>query len=155
MDAFNKRMLLTLRVDNNRTYARIDAPSVGGNMAADECGVMSYASRVQTVEVPFFALQLNRYADYSFYVQRGAVTPPEYSVAGTAAASIAGMPGAIPPSPPGEPLPTVGSLLDLCTLAGFTEQLYVAHTGTDGWSRLSGYDSSAARAFVLAPETEA
>jgi hypothetical protein len=29
--------------------------------------------------------------------------------------------------------------------------LYVAHLGTDGWSRLSQYDSSAARAFVLAP----
>jgi nitrite reductase/ring-hydroxylating ferredoxin subunit len=43
----------------------------------------------------------------------------------------------------------VGSLLDACVLAGFTEQLYVAHMATDGWSRQSQYDTSAARAFVL------
>jgi hypothetical protein len=55
------------------------------------------------------------------------------------------------PSPPADAPPTVDSLLDACTLAGFTEQLYVAHTGTDGWSRLSAYDAGAARAFVLAP----
>ncbi|NHZ99627.1 hypothetical protein [Massilia sp. CCM 8734] len=151
VDAALKRMVLTVRVDNNPTFARIDAPAVGGSMAADECGVMHYGESAQAVAVPFLALQLNRFASYSFYVQRGAVSPPEYSLAGTAAGSAAGMAGAIPPSPPVDPLPTVGSLLDACSLAGFTEQLYVAHSGTDGWSRLSAYDSSAARAFVLAP----
>lgn len=151
VDAALNRMVLTVRIDNNPTFARIDAPAVGGSTAADECGVMHYSASSQPVAVPFLALQLNRYANYSFYVQRGAVAPPEYSLAGTAAASIAGMPGALPPSPPADPLPTAGSLLDACTLAGFTEQLYVAHTGTDGWSRLSAYDDSAARAFVLAP----
>jgi hypothetical protein len=138
-------------VDNNPTLARIDAPSVGGSLAADECGVMSYASRALAVDVPFLALQRNRFASYSFYVQRGAVTPAEYSAVGTAAVNAAAMPGAIPPSPPGDPLPTVDSLLDSCNLAGFTEQLYVAHMATDGWSRQSQYDRSAARAFVLAP----
>jgi hypothetical protein len=151
VDAALNRMRLTVRLDNNPTYARIDAPAVGGATAADECGVMNYATRALAVDVPFLALQRNRFASYSFYVQRGAVSPAEYSVASTAAATMAGMAATIPPSPPGDPLPTVGSLLDACTLAGFTEQLYVAHSGTDGWSRLSGYDSSAARAFVLAP----
>jgi hypothetical protein len=144
------RMVLTVRVDNNPAYARIDAPSVGGSAAADACGVLRYGARDVAVGVPFVALQINRFANYAFYVQRGAVTPPEYRVAGTAAASVATMPGALPPSPPADPQPTVDSLLDACTLAGFTEQLYVAHTGTDGWSRLSGYDASAVRAFVLA-----
>ena len=97
------------------------------------------------------ALQRNRYATYSFYVQRGAVSPPEYSLGGTAAVNAAGMPAALPPSPPADAPPTVGSLLDACTLAGFTEQLYVAHMATDGWSRQSQYDSPAVRAFVLAP----
>ena len=101
--------------------------------------------------MPFLALQRNRFATYSFYVQRGAVSPAEYSASGTAAANAAGMPGAIPPSPPGDPLPTVDSLLDACVLAGFTENMYVWHGATDGWSRQSQYDSSAARAFVLAP----
>lgn len=151
VDAAQNRMVLTLRVDNNATFARIDAPSVGGSTAADECGVMNYASRALAVAVPFLGLQRNRFAAYSFYVQRGAVSPPEYSANGTAAANAAGMPAAIPPSPPGDPQPTVDSLLDLCTLAGFTENLYVAHLATDGWSRQSQYDTSAARAFVLAP----
>ena len=151
VDAAFDRMVVPVRVDNNPTLARIDAPSVGGNLAADECGVMNYASLALAVVVPFLALQRSRYASYSFYVQRGAVWPPEYSVAGTAAANAAAMPGAIPPSPPGDPLPTVGSLLDACPLAGFTEQLYVAHMATDGWSRQSQYDAIAARAFVLAP----
>lgn len=151
VDAALNRMVLTVRVDNNATFARIDAPSVGGSSAADECGVMNYASRALAVDVPFLALQRNRFADYSFHVQRGAVSPPEYSANGNAAANAAGMPAAIPPSPPGDPQPTVGSLLDLCVLAGFTENLYVAHTASDGWSRQSQYDSSAARAFVLAP----
>lgn len=151
VDAANNRMVLTLRVDNNPTFARIDAPSVGGSTSADECGVMNYASRSLAVDVPFLALQRNRFANYSFYVQRGAVSPPEYQANGTAAANAAGMPAAIPPSPPGDPQPTVDSLLDLCTLAGFTENLYVAHTATDGWSRQSQYDRSIARAFVLAP----
>lgn len=151
VDTALNRMVLTLRVDNNPTFARIDAPAVGGTTAADECGVMNYASRALAVDVPFLALQRNRFATYSFYVQRGAVSPPEYSVSATAAANAAGMPATIPPSPPGDPLPTVDSLLDACTLAGFTEQLYVAHMATDGWSRQSQYDSSRARAFVLAP----
>jgi len=151
VDAALNRMVLTLRVDNNPTFARIDAPAVGGTTAADECGVMNYASRALAVDVPFLALQRNGFATYSFYVQRGAVSPPEYSVASTAAANAAGMPATIPPVPPGDPLPTVGSLLDACTLAGFTEQLHVTHMATDGWSRQSQYDSSQARAFVLAP----
>ncbi len=151
VNAAQNTMAITVRVDNNPTYARIDAPQVGGSTAADQCGVMNYSARAQAVAVPFHALQINRFARFDFYVQRGAVLPPEYRVAAAAAASVATMPGAIPPSPPGDPLPTVGSLLDSCNLAGFTEQLLVAHLGTDGWSRLAQYDSSAARAFVLAP----
>jgi hypothetical protein len=151
VNAAQNFMVITVRVDNNPTYARIDAPQVGGSTAADQCGVMNYSARSQAVTVPFLALQIGRYAQYDFYVQRGAVSPPEYRVISTAAASAGTMPATIPLSPPGDPLPTVGSLLDSCNLAGFTEQLYVAHLGTDGWSRLSQYDSSSARAFVLAP----
>ena len=151
VDAALNRMVLPVRLDNNPSFARIDAPAVGGATAADECGVMNYAALAQPVSVPFLALQRNRFATYSFYVQRGAVSPPEYSLGGTAAVNAAGMPGALPPSPPADAPPTVGSLLDACTLAGFTEQLYVAHMATDGWSRQSQYDSSGVRAFVLAP----
>jgi hypothetical protein len=39
-----------------------------------------------------------------------------------------------------------------CSVAGFSENLYVAVTTTDGWSRQSQYDASFVRAFVLAPK---
>lgn len=143
VDTAARAMILTVRVDNNPCAAAIGAPDVGGTSAADACGVMNYAALAQTVTTPFVALQRNGFADYNFYVQRGAVSPPELSVGGRAATSAAAMPAA--------PSETVGNLLDACTLAGFTEQLYVSHAATDGWSRQSQYDASAVRAFVLAP----
>jgi hypothetical protein len=144
VDAARNCMIVTVRVDNNPCDAAIAAPTLDGSAAADQCGVMNYAALSDTVTLPFRALQRNRFATYSFYVQRGAVTPPEVSTGGTAAASAATMPAA--------PSETVGNLLDTCTIAGFTEQLYVAHMATDGWSRQSHYDRSAVRAFVLAPQ---
>lgn len=143
VDAALDRMVLTVHVDNNRCEAAIGAPTLDGSAAADACGVMNYATRTGTIAMPFLALQRNRFASFSFAVQRGAVTPPEVSLAGTAAASAATA---------GAPLTaSVDALLDTCAIAGFTEQLYVAHMATDGWSRQSQYDDSAARAFVLAP----
>ncbi|MCU0646781.1 MAG: hypothetical protein MUF00_02190 [Gemmatimonadaceae bacterium] len=145
VDAARNCMIVTVRVDNNPCLAGIEAPLVGFSAAADQCGVMNYSARSEIVTTPFVALQRNRFADFSFYVQRGAVSPPELSASGQAAATGPTMPPA--------PSETVGNLLDTCTLAGFTEQLYVAHRATDGWGRQSGLDRSAARAFVLAPAT--
>ena len=138
-------MIVTVRVDNNLCAALLDAPTLDGSAAADECGVLDYSSRASTVAVPFYALQRNAYADYSFYVQRGAVWPPELQRAGVAATSAAAMPAA--------PTETVNNLLDACNTAGFVEHVYVAHRATDGWSRQSQYDAHATRAFVLAPLT--
>jgi hypothetical protein len=104
---------------------------------------MNYASLSSPVAMPFLALQRNRFATYSFYVQRGAVSPAEVSTSGTAAASAATMPVSTPES--------VGDLLDGCIIAGFTEQLHVTHTATDGWLRQSQLDAVAVRAFVLNP----
>ena len=45
------------------------------------------------------------------------------------------------------------ALAGLFETAGFAEDLYVSALATDGWSRLSQYDSSPPpRAFVLAPK---
>lgn len=143
VDTVNNAMIVTVRVDNNPCAAAIGAPAVDGSTAADACGVMNYGARSQTVTLPYTALQRNAFAQHSFYVQRGAVSPPELSRSGAAAPSLPAMPAA--------PTSSVGDLLDDCTLAGFTEQLYVAHMATDGWSRQSQYDASAVRAFVLAP----
>jgi hypothetical protein len=143
VDAARNCMVVTVRVDNNPCAAAIDAPLVGTSAAADQCGVMTYTARSQLVTAPFLALQRNGFADWSFSIQRGAVSPPELSRSGQAAASAATMPAA--------PTETVGNLLDSCTLAGFTEVLYVRHRATDGWSEQTGLDRSAVRAFVLAP----
>jgi hypothetical protein len=143
VDAARNCMVITVRVDNNPCAAGIGSPTLDGSPAADACGVMDYTSRSQTVTTPFVALQRNGFANYSFFVQRGAVTPPEVTVSGTAATSAPAMPPA--------PTETVGGLLDSCNTAGFTENLYVAHLATDGWSRQSQHDRSAVRAFVLAP----
>ena len=143
VDAAQNCMILTVRVDNNVCAAAIGAPTLDGTAAADACGVMNYTSSASTVATPILALQRNAFANYSFYVQRGAVWPPELSISGTAATSAA----TIPPAP----TETVGNLLDACSIAGFVEHLYVAHSATDGWSRQSQYDAHATRAFVLAP----
>jgi hypothetical protein len=143
VDAARNCMIVTVRVDNNPTQATIDAPLVGTSSAADQCGVMNYSARSQVVTTPFTALQRNAFADYTFFVQRGAVSPAELTVDGVAATSAAAMPAA--------PTSTVGELLDTCTLAGFTEVLHVRHRATDGWGRQSQYDDAEVRAFVLAP----
>ena len=143
VDAVRNCMIVTVRVDNNVCAAAIGAPELGGSVAADACGVLNYDSRAAVVTMPFTALQRNAFADYSFYVQRGAVWPPELSLSATAAVSAAAMPAA--------PTETVNNLLDACNIAGFVEHLYVAHRATDGWSRQSQYDAHATRAFVLAP----
>lgn len=143
VDAARNCMIVTVRVDNNPCFAAIGAPTLDGNAASSGCGVMHYGSLGGSVETPFTALQRNRHADYSFSVQRGEGPGAQLSRTGVAVPASADMPAA--------PISTVGDLLDGCAIAGFTEQLYVAHRATDGWSRQQQYDRSAARAFVLAP----
>jgi hypothetical protein len=143
VDAAANCMIVTVRVDNNLCAARIDAPEVNNSTAADQCGVMNYGSKSWTVEVPFYALQRNAFADYTFYVPRAAIWPPELQTSGAAATSAATMPAA--------PTETVGNLIDECDIAGFVEHVDVEHRATDGWSRQSQYDAHATRAFVLKP----
>jgi len=135
--------VLPLHVDNNRCVAAIDAPVLNGSAAADQCGVMRYTPPTTTagnVVMPFQASHRNGFATYSFTVQRGVnvLTPPSTS------GPVGG--GTFAPSE------SVASLMGPCTLGAFLEELYVAATATDGWSRLSGYDASASRAFALAPQ---
>ena len=143
VDAAANRMVLTVRVDNNPTLARIGAPTLDGAPAGTACGVLAYDGTAGTVATPFQAVQRNGYAAYSFSVLRGA-GPAVLGAAGTAATSIAG------------PLPvpngTAAALLGSCGIAGFSENLYVKHLATDGWSDQSQLDRSDVRAFVLAPE---
>lgn len=147
VDAARNCLIVTVFVDNNPCRASIGAPTVNGNPASAGCGVMNYSLLSATVATPFTALQRTGFADYAFYVQRGEGPGAQIAASGQAATTLGGMPAA--------PTSTVGDLLDGCTIAGFTEQLYVAHRATDGWSRQVQNDASAVRAFVLAPSTPA
>jgi len=142
VDAVRNCMIVTVRVDNNPCAALIDAPTLDGVPAPAQCGVMDYTSRSQTVRMPFLALQRNAFATYSFAVRRGADSPLEVDLSGTAATS--------PATSPAAPTSSVDDLLNTCQTAGFAEHLYVAHTATDGWSRQGQYDAQDLRAFVLA-----
>ena len=148
VNAARNRMVVTVRVDNNPTLARIGAPTLDGTPAGVECGVLTYTGTLGTgiggtVATPFDAVQRNGFATYSFSVVRGAGPGASISRAGTASTSIG--------SPPPTPTATAATLLGACAIAGFSENLYVSHLASDGWSDQTQLDRSDVRAFVLAP----
>lgn len=49
---------------------------------------------------------------------------------------------------------TVDTLLNTCTSAAFSENLWINTKATNGWTRLHQYDSHFARAFALAPAVD-
>jgi hypothetical protein len=136
--------LLPLHVDNNPSYAEIDAPLLNGSAAADVCGVMRYTpptlpqTTAGSVDMPYRARHRNGFATYSFEVKRGVtpLTPPSTS-------------GPVGPAT-FVPNQSVEDLLGPCTIAAFLEDLWVYGSATNGWSRV-GYDDHASRAFALAP----
>ncbi|MCC6720066.1 MAG: hypothetical protein IT555_19490 [Acetobacteraceae bacterium] len=143
VDTVGNRMVVTVRVDNNPALARIGAPTLNGAPAGSECGVLTYTAAGGTVEAPFHAVQRNGFATYNFAVIRGAGPGAVLSASGTASTSIA--------SPPATPTGSAAALLGACAIAGFSENLYVRHLATDGWSDQIQLDRWDVRAFVLAP----
>jgi hypothetical protein len=137
-------MIVTIFVDNNICTAGIDAPTLNGVPAGDDCGVLEYdATSPGSVQMNYTASHPNGFATHSFHLYRGInlLTPPSVSGVPVGAGSFSST-------------ETVTDLLGGCQIAGFSENLYVAAMATDGWGRLSGYDAGAVRAFVLAPITE-
>jgi hypothetical protein len=133
--------IMTLHIDNNVCSASIAAPTLGGTPADPTCGVLRYdPAAAGSVTMQYTASHPNGFATRSFVVVRG-VNPvvSESGPVGMGSFSIT---------------ETVSTLLGGCDVAGFSENLYVAAMATDGWARLSQYDRSAVRAFVLAPEEE-
>ena len=140
--------IMTVHIDNRHTFGALGTPALDGT-PADSCGVFRYnAGPSGTVTIPYTASHLDNFATFSYRIVRGAtpLTPPTTSgkVSGATNPAIVTM--------------SVVSLLTqpdstICDVAGFAEDLYVAALATDGWSRLSGLDSSPGpRAFVLAPK---
>jgi hypothetical protein len=133
--------LMTVHVDNRYTQGSLGTPTLDGSLA-DDCGVLRYSNTASNVTTPYTATQPDNFAQYSYRLSRGAtpLTPPTASGPVSAATD------------PATPTESVATLLGSCDLAGFAEDLYVAATAYDGWSRQSQYDSNPTPvAFVLAP----
>ena len=134
--------IMTVHLDNNACSAEIAAPVLNGAVTANACGVLEYDPAAPgSVDLAYTASHPNGFATHSFSLYRGVtlLTPPTVSGVPVGGGSFS-------------TTQTVNSLLGGCPVAGFSENLYVAALATDGWSRLSGYDRPAVRAFVLAPE---
>ena len=140
--------IMTVHVDNRSTFGSLGTPALDGN-PADSCGVFRYGPGPSgTVTIPYTATHPDNFAIYTYRLSRGAtpLTPPTTSGNQVSAATD-----------PAIVSMSVLSLLTqpdgtICDIAGFAEDLYVSALATDGWNRLSGYDSNPPpRAFVLAP----
>ena len=134
---------LTIHVDNNQCTATVATPSVHGNTADPDCGLLHYGTKnTDLVSMPFTVGHPNGFATFSFTLIKGV--------------NAVSLPAAPPTSGPvGSAVsPITASIVDLmgkCDVAGFAEYIYVAASATNGWGRQSQYDASAAIAFVLAP----
>lgn len=137
-------LVLTLHVDNNQTWAGLGAPTTPSGAADACCGVLRYAAGAQ-VTVPYEARHVHGHARHGMHLSRSATELVATSGGAgtfTLVRSVATlMSQSLPASCGGVP----------CTTAAFAEHLDVAATATDGWGSNLGYDSSATRAFALAP----
>ncbi|HLP31726.1 MAG TPA: hypothetical protein VK150_10210, partial [Geothrix sp.] len=140
-------MVITLHVNNRACSASIAPPSIGGVVADPCCGVLKY-SVGDSVLMAWQASHPEGFATYSFGVVRGVsgVYSSGGAVGGGAFSVTRTVDHLLNDNLPG------GCVVGGCPVAGFSENLYVAATATDGWSRQSQYDAGAVRAFVLAPK---
>ena len=135
--------IMTLHIDTNVCSASTDAPTLGG-VAANDCGVLEYDSGAPgSVTMDYAASHPHGFANYRFRLFRGVtlLTPPSTGVTPVGAGSFS-------------TTTPVSTLLGSCPVAGFSENLHVWASATNGWRRLQEYDAHAVRAFVLAPEEE-
>lgn len=140
--------IMTMHLDNRPTSGSLGPVTLDGN-PPDACGVLRYSAGPSgTVSIQYTATQPDNFAVFSYRLSRGVLplTPPTMSgqVSGATNPAIVSM--------------SVLSLLTqpdktVCDVAGFAEDLYVASLATDGWSRISQYDSNPSPVgFVLAPK---
>jgi hypothetical protein len=132
-------------VDNNSCTATIATPTLHGLQADHDCGLLHYGAKdASPVTMPFTASHPNNFATFSFEVVKGVnqVTLPPLPLVNLAVSLAPGL------SPVTE---TVANLMGACNIAAFAEEVYVAATANNGWSRQSQYDAEALIAFVLAP----
>lgn len=128
---------VTILVNNQQCVGAVATPTLNGASADPNCGLLHYTGVTSLpVEMALTATHPANFATYSFQVIKG----------------VNGIISAGGPVPAASPVTSpAATLLGTCTIAAFAEYLYVAASATNGWSRQSQYDASAAVAFVLAP----
>ena len=140
-------MVLPLHVNNEACSAAIAPPAIGASVADPCCGVLRYGSTGAPVSLAWTASHPHGFARHDFSVVRGVSSVYAQSDVPVGAGSFSAT-------------PTVDNLLNTnlpagcavggCPVAGFSENLHVKASATNGWSRQSQYDAGAVRAFVLA-----
>jgi hypothetical protein len=137
-------MIITLHVNNEPCSANIAAPTIGGSEADDCCGVLQYSGSA-SVLMGWTGNHPHGFASYSFGVVRGVRSV--YSNSGTVVGALSVSRSVAQLMSDNLP----ATCTQPCTIAGFSENLYVTAMATDGWSPQTQYDRGAVRAFVLAP----
>lgn len=138
-------MVVTVHVDNNPTYAEIDAPTIGSASADPCCGVLGFTPG-DMVTLPWRAKHKNGFASYSVVTKR--VDEVVFSTSGPVGlvgnhSTVQGAQGLMDANLP------AGCLPGGCNVAAFASAEYVTAMATDGWSRLQYLDSADFEAFTL------
>ena len=139
-------MVITLRVNNEPCSASIAPPAIGGGVADPCCGVLSYAP-TDTVTLGWSASHPHGFGSYGFGIVRG--VNGVFSAGGAVSAAAFSATRTVDQLL-NDNLPP-GCAVGGCPVAGFSENLHVWASATNGWSRQSQYDRHDVRAFVLAP----
>jgi hypothetical protein len=135
--------IMNIYVDNRPTFAQLPAVSTPvDSTTTDPCGILHYNSPTDNVDIEYVAYQPGNFLDWSLGVVRGT----SGGVASTGGNMSSGAPS---PGSPANFNNAVSALMGSCPQAAFGVNLYCASRATDGWSRLSGYDSSSSIAFAL------
>ena len=139
-------MIVTVHVDNNATFAEIDAPSIGPASADPCCGVLGFMPG-DAVTLPWRAKHKNGFATFTFQTKR--VDQPVF----TQPSTPVGLTGNFSTVQDAQTLMDTnlpaGCLAGGCTVAAFASFEYVTAMATDGWSSLTYLDSADFEAFTL------
>jgi hypothetical protein len=156
-------LVFSVHVDNRKSQAVIDEPTLGAAGAGD-CGFLCYNSsdppNLPPVLVGFHATHPDNHALFSFRIVRGPHTVNITRLLGEEVSAPApGTPGVylVPYSGDGHgnfsrPFSRGELLGTTCPEAAFSENLHVYAKATRGWhQRITDLDAHAVRAFALTP----
>jgi hypothetical protein len=139
-------MVITVHVDNNPTFAEIDAPSTSASSADPCCGVLGFTPGAD-VTIPWRAKHKNGFATFTFDTKR--VDQLVFSMPSTPV----GLVGSFSTTQDAQTLMDTnlpaGCSPGGCNVAAFASFEYVTAMATDGWSQLWYLNSSDFEAFTL------